>query len=46
MLEATVVLANAMHGCDYWKSGWSLEKLGLSGIEAGAIRDLLYNGPN
>lgn len=46
LLEATVVFANAMHGCDYWKSGWGLEKLGLSGLKAGAIGDLLYNGPN
>lgn len=46
LLEATVVFANAMHGCDYWKSGWSLEKLGLSGLKADAICDFLYNGLN
>ncbi|MGV1954159.1 NAD/NADP octopine/nopaline dehydrogenase family protein [Agrobacterium sp. 22-214-1] len=44
LLEATVVFANAMHGCDYWKSGWSLEKLGLAGVEVDTIGTLLSNG--
>ncbi|MBX5086768.1 hypothetical protein HJB56_29005 [Rhizobium lentis] len=44
LLEATVFFANAMHGCDYWKSGWSLEKLGLAGVEVDTISTLLSNG--
>ncbi|WP_246672184.1 MULTISPECIES: NAD/NADP octopine/nopaline dehydrogenase family protein [unclassified Mesorhizobium] len=44
LLEAVVAFANAMHGCNYWESGWSLEKLGLSGLEAGAISTLLLTG--
>ncbi|MET3645444.1 NAD/NADP octopine/nopaline dehydrogenase family protein [Phyllobacterium ifriqiyense] len=46
LLEATVVFANAMHGCDYWKSGWSLEKLGLAGLGVKAIATLLSVGHN
>ncbi|WP_153314216.1 NAD/NADP octopine/nopaline dehydrogenase family protein [Agrobacterium tumefaciens] len=44
LLEAIVVFANAMHGCDYWKSGWSLEKLGLAGVEMDTIATLLSIG--
>ncbi|MCW8143067.1 NAD/NADP octopine/nopaline dehydrogenase family protein [Agrobacterium tumefaciens] len=44
LLEATVAFANAMHGCDYSKSGWSLEKLGLSGLDVDTIGTVLLNG--
>jgi opine dehydrogenase len=44
LLEATVTFANAMHGRDYWEVGWNLEKLGLSGLSAGAINAFLSEG--
>nr|WP_156134424.1 NAD/NADP octopine/nopaline dehydrogenase family protein [Methylobacterium sp. ZNC0032] len=44
MLVATVNYANAMHGCDYWRSGWNLEKLGLDGLDAAGIAALLARG--
>lgn len=44
LMEATVAFGNAMHGCNYWESGWNLQKLGLSDLEAGAIGTLLENG--
>lgn len=44
LMAATVAFANAMHGRNYWESGWNLQKLGLSDLEAGAIGSLLENG--
>lgn len=44
MLDATVNYTNAMHGCDYWRSGWNLEKLGLDGLDAAGIAALLASG--
>lgn len=41
MLEAIVAFANVMHGCNYWELGWSLEKLGLSGLSAGSFSSVL-----
>lgn len=44
MLDATVNYTNAMHGCDYWQSGWNLGKLGLDGLDAAGIAALLASG--
>lgn len=44
VLDATVNYTNAMHDCDYWQSGWNLEKLGLSGLDAAGIAALLASG--
>lgn len=44
MLDATVNYTNAMHGCDYWQTGWNLEKLGLAGLDAEGIAALLSKG--
>lgn len=44
LLEATVAFANAMHARDYWQTGWTLEKLGLSDHPAQSILTFLLNG--
>lgn len=46
MLDATVTYTNAMHGRDYWQSGWNLEKLGLGGLDAAGITTMLSQGLN
>jgi opine dehydrogenase len=43
-IDAMVAFANAMHGVDYWKSGWNFERLGLSGLEPNAILEFLRTG--
>jgi len=44
ILQATVSFTNAMHGRDYWRLGWNLEKLGLAGLDAREIAVLLSEG--
>ncbi len=36
-IRAIVHLANLMHGCDYWQTGRTAEKMGLAGL---SLRDL------
>ena len=39
-----VHMANLMHGCDYWETGRTPEKLGLSGLGLQEIRRLVLEG--
>lgn len=43
-LDALVVITNAIHGIDYWTSGWSLERLGLAGLNREEILSFVQNG--
>lgn len=44
MMDGIVAFAGAMHGIDYWQAGWNLQKLGLEGMGADAIRTLVETG--
>ena len=33
-----------MHGCDYWETGRTVERLGLAGLDLQAIRQLVLEG--
>lgn len=44
MLDAMVAFTNAMHGADYWQSGWNLEKLGLASMPPAAIIEFVRTG--
>jgi len=37
-------MANVMHGCDYWETGRTAEKLGLAGLDLQDIRRLVLEG--
>jgi len=39
-----IQLANVMHGCDYWETGRTAEKLGLAGLGLQDIRQLVLEG--
>lgn len=41
MLRGTIAFANAMHECNYWETGWSLEKLGLGDLSVETMSRLL-----
>ncbi len=43
-IKAIVHLANLMHGCDYWQTGRTVEKLGLAGLSLQQIRQLVLEG--
>jgi opine dehydrogenase len=43
-IKAIIHLANLMHGCDYWKSGRTAERLGLAGLTLRQIRRLVLEG--
>jgi len=43
-IQAVVHLANLLHGCDYWKTGRTVEKLGLAGLTLQEIRQLVLEG--
>lgn len=44
MLDALVVMTNAVHGVDHWTSGWTLERLGLAGLGREAILSFVKTG--
>jgi opine dehydrogenase len=44
VMDAVVNLASAIRGEDYWLTGWTLDRLGLAGLDAAAIARLLHNG--
>lgn len=44
MLDAVVAFTSAMHGVDYWKTGWNLEKLGLDGLTPQQIVAFVQDG--
>ncbi len=44
MLDALVSFANAIHGTDHWKDGWTLERLGLSGLDPIEIIEFVRTG--
>lgn len=37
MFDAVIAFSGALHGVDYWQTGWNLEKLGLEGLDADEI---------
>jgi len=43
-IKTIVELANTMHGCNYWETGRTVEKLGLAGLDLQAIRQLVLEG--
>jgi opine dehydrogenase len=43
-IRAVIHLANTMHGCDYWETGRTAEKLGLVGLDLQQIRQLVLDG--
>lgn len=44
LMDSVVYLASALKSEDYWKTGRSLEKIGLDGMNIEEIKDYLYNG--
>lgn len=44
VMDAIVAFAGAMHGIDYWREGWNLDKLGLAGLDAAGIAALVETG--
>ena len=43
-IRTIIHLANLMHGCDYWETGRTAERLGLADLELPAIRRLVLDG--
>jgi opine dehydrogenase len=43
-IRGVIHLANIMHGCDYWETGRTAEKLGLVGLDLQQIRQLVLDG--
>ena len=43
-ITTIIELANTMHGCDYWETGRTVERLGLAGLDLQAIRQLVLEG--
>jgi opine dehydrogenase len=43
-IRAVIHLANVMHGCDYWETGRTAEKLGLVGLDLQEVRQLVLDG--
>lgn len=43
-IRSIVQIANTMHDCDYWETGRTAEKLGLSGLGLQEIRRLVLEG--
>ena len=43
-IKTIVELANTMHGCNYWETGRTVERLGLAGLDLQAIRQLVLEG--
>jgi opine dehydrogenase len=44
IMDAMVNLASAIRGENYWSTGWTLDRLGLAGLDAPAIERLLRDG--
>jgi len=43
-IRTVVHLANLMHDCDYWQTGRTAERLGLSGLDLQQMRRLVLEG--
>ena len=43
-IKTIIELANTMHGCSYWETGRTVERLGLAGLDLQAIRQLVLEG--
>ena len=44
VMDATVALASAVNGEDYGRTGWTLSKLGLEGVDAAGLQSRLNAG--
>jgi opine dehydrogenase len=45
-IRSIVHLANLMHGCDYWQTGRTADKMGMAGRSLREIRRLVMEGEN
>lgn len=43
-IKSFIHLANLLHGCDYWRLGRTVDKLGLAGLSLQQIRQLVLEG--
>jgi len=43
-MREIIHLAGLLHGCDYWRTGRTVERLGLSGLKVCHIRHLVLEG--
>ena len=43
-IKSIIHLTNLLHGCDYWQTGRTVEKLGLAGLDLQQIRQLILEG--
>jgi len=43
-IRSIIQMANTMHGCDYWETGRTAEKLGLAGVNLQEVRRLVLEG--
>ena len=43
-IKAIIHLANLVHGCDYWQTGRTVDRLGLAGLSLQQIRQLVLEG--
>ncbi|MFQ6096567.1 MAG: NAD/NADP octopine/nopaline dehydrogenase family protein [Armatimonadota bacterium] len=43
-MDSLIQLANAVHRCDYWKTGRTVERLGLAGMSVREIRHFVLEG--
>lgn len=44
LMKSVVSLAGALKNEDYWKTGRTLDKVGLAGMSIKEIKHYLYNG--
>jgi opine dehydrogenase len=45
-MDAVITLASVINNTDYWKTGRSVESLGLGGLTKEEILQFVVNGPN
>jgi opine dehydrogenase len=44
LMRATIEIGIAISGVDYWKTGRTLERCGIRGLSAGALRQYVKTG--
>jgi opine dehydrogenase len=43
-IKATIHFVNLLHGCDYWETGRTVERMGLAGLSLQQIRQFILEG--